>query len=390
MGSIIAMEMRALKSRVHSSVVWISFVKVLVVVVISLSFSDWWTYSGGSSVESNTHVVETCSNPVAGHCFSFCDETVVIDVTVVDDDFVIDVGVFPPDLIPSPHSAIAAEYCIANLEGYCAYNYWLIFKMVPLLLHALQFLLQCLTWWHYKTFTPQQRQYDTIIKHLFPDVAVLYEAKVAAGRPKSPASTATTTATLLDARREMLYECMQPPFYSIFAFIEVFTSTYVWGELAFPATYCGSVRPLSLYYYPILMSLADLVKFNIYVCIKLVFAQRYAAGIFALLSANLFFTNLWINIWLAGWFVVGIVIAMWTELKATYNSLVYCVAGSADGAWPSQPSAGRIIETSTANPIQDIDTKPAGTEEDLEYVESGGVALNNMVSVEHNCGTDGI
>ena len=91
---------------------------------------------------------------------------------------------------------------------------------------------------------------------------------------------------------------MEKPLYSIFAFIEIFTVIYVWGELQFPAVYCGKIRPLSLYYYPMAMSLLDLVKLNMYVSTRHIQNKQYRNSI-AILNFELFITNTWVTFLLA-------------------------------------------------------------------------------------------
>ena len=61
---------------------------------------------------------------------------------------------------------------------------------------------------------------------------------------------------------------------------------YVWGELGFPPIYCGAVRPLSMYYYPLLMTLLDITKFNIYIAFKLMQDGHLWGGILAMVNVE--------------------------------------------------------------------------------------------------------
>lgn len=380
--SMFQVDLRSLMKRFDNSVVWISFVKFFFVVAISLSFSNWWTYGGGTGISRNNDIVETCSNPVAGNCFSFCGYPVVVDVNVVDDDFVIEYSDFPPHLTATPRTSLAAQYCIANLLGYCAYDYWLIFKLIPLLLHLLQFLLQCLTWWHYKDFTPQQKQYNIVIKYMYPEVNltdVRTDPDICVSNDLSPISGNSIMA--------MIKELQRPPFYSIFAFIEMITTVYVWGELAMPPIYCGSVRPLSLYYYPIFMCLADLAKFNIYVGLKHMFTRRYGPAVFALFNFHMFLSNLWISTLLAGWFVLGTFLALWYKLKIGMKYVVYRVMNTSELAWAQKASIPTLSPTAVNVSIVKNPVVTSGRDVEVaSFVESEGIFLNDLKRIKSSGG----
>jgi len=274
-------------------VVVIAFVKLLLALAVSLSLSDWWTYGPLSTAARNSQVVESCSNSNVGDCYSFCRAAATVDVILEDDDIAFDDLLVPPNMRIVEHSTTTG-FCIAELSGTCAYNYWLIFKLVPVLLCVLLFALQCFCWRHYKEFTPQQRQYDVILRELYPDVMV--------DDPEPAEDSSMGRAAVGSGRLGLLCRLHEPYFYSVFAFIEMVTVAYVWGELLFPSVYCGSVRPLSLYYFPILMSLLDLTKFNVYTAGKLFWNRHDAEALFAAFSLELFATNLWVTAALAAMF----------------------------------------------------------------------------------------
>ena len=100
----------------------------------------------------------------------------------------------------------------------------------------------------------------------------------------------------LASRTALLRQLSTPVFPSIFWFLELVTVVYVWGELLFPPVYCNEVRPLSLYYYPILMSLLDLMKLNIYASTQLWKAKRHVESLLMLLNLQLFGTHLWVTV----------------------------------------------------------------------------------------------
>ena len=107
---------------------------------------------------------------------------------------------------------------------------------------------------------------------------------------------------------ELIKDLEIPELYSIFAFIEIFTVIYVWGELQYPAVYCGNVRPLSLYYYPILMSLLDMIKLNMYMFSTQLKKKQLLSALFALFNVEIFITNTWVTFVLSLmyiWHIVG-------------------------------------------------------------------------------------
>ena len=249
-----------------------------------------------------------------------------MDVNITDDDYKIDdVQYGFPEVDITTHYT-NDPFCVAEFRGECAYKYWLIFKLVPIMLHVLGFVLQCLTWRYYKDFTPQQRQYDTIIAYRYPD---LYGDCASAGIGEETQSK----------YRAMFDELLIRPSDSIFSFIEIVTVFYVWGELWFPPIYCGSVRPLSLYYYPILMTTLELTKFNIYICIRICTTRRYVEALFALINADMFVANLWISAALAGLFVVGLVKDLGARLGGCSRRLCSSLFYDVGSAWPASSSS---------------------------------------------------
>ena len=274
---------------VRNTVVWIALGKLLLGAIVSFSLYEWWTYSGGSSAPGNDIVIDSCANPKAANCNSYCGNVSTISVNITDDDYIFDPSAITPSVIVEGHNSITS-YCVADFRGYCAYDYWLVFKLPPFLLQVLFFFLQCLTLWYWDDFSPQERQYRVIIRHLYPESMV-------GGNEVDATATATATnnsdnesafrqpdagvdssfSSGLDVGKkevnittlEMLEELNCPRFGSVFSFVEMITVVYVWGELWSPPVYCGSVRPLSLYYYPIIMCLLDLLKFNVFVAVGL-------------------------------------------------------------------------------------------------------------------------
>ena len=228
----------------NGAMVVLSFVKLVLVFMLSMSQDNWWTYGSDSSVSRNNEIVESCSNPDASQCHSFCMGNINIINTTITDDYYVQ----QDDDVNGYHgTTTTATYCIASLPGSCAYKYWLIFKLVPLLAHTIVLLLQCWCLYKYKEFTPQEVQYGLIRQYLYPSVAP--------GDPNSP---------VINTFRTLLGQLLERPIFSVFSFIEFITAVYVWGELLYPSTTCNNINPLSTYYYPILMTLFDMGKLNLY------------------------------------------------------------------------------------------------------------------------------
>ena len=290
--------------RSNRSIVFYTFAKLVFAVIISLTLNNWWTY-GGHTADG---IVESCASPTDGHCHSFCGDVETVPLNITDDDYGFTVTL-PVEVYINPHYTISA-YCVANFRQNCAYQYWLLFKLVPLLFHIVGFLLQLVTLGLASDFNPQQRQYDIVLAHLYPDVfgdkareSGVYEY----GQQKLNYAA-------------MLTELLASPSSSVFVFLEMLTVLYVWGELCFSPVFCGAVRPLSLYYYPIAMSLLDLTKFNFYVATRLRTEKRIGEAAFVLLSVELFCTNLWVSMVLAVMFVVVYVKCLFHLL--TFHSFV--------------------------------------------------------------------
>jgi len=87
-----------------------------------------------------------------------------------------------------------------------------------------------------------------------------------------------------------------PRVYSVFSFLDMVTLVWVWGELWRPPVCCGDVYPLSLYYYPLFMSVFELIKFNQYAASVLWLEGRPAAALAALLNISMVWSNLVVSL----------------------------------------------------------------------------------------------
>jgi len=322
------------------AVVGITLVKLLFAVVISMVLYSWWRLGDDSDT-----VLESCSNPTPGNCFSFCNDVVIKNVDIIDDDFRIDDANNAPSTTVTAHST-NEPYCIAELDGSCAYKYWMIFKLVPVLLHGLGFLLQCLTWWHHRDFNPQQRQYDVIIAQLYPTLfaargivstnSIINTTSNGNGCDDEKAYSYDNRNYSLEELQALFMRLMERRSDSVFAFLEILTVVYVWGELWYPQVYCGAVRPLSLYYYPIAMTLLDLIKFNVYVSSRLFSAGAPLDALLAGLDIRMFVANFCICTVLAAMFVAGIGWSVYRRLRWGCRWIYFKLSGHAatSAAWP--------------------------------------------------------
>ncbi len=288
----------------------LTFAKLIVALLSSLYITKWWRFRDGNQL------VQSCSNPT-GSCYSFCGDVHINSINITTDDSVEYINQYlQVETVVTPHPDIH-DYCIANLRGECAYQYWLIFKLVPIVFHVLGFFLQCLTWWYYKDFVPQQKQYDIVITYCYPDV-----------------SDEGGTTEKIDYK-EMFRELTKRPIDSIFAVLEAMTIIYVWGELVWPPIYCDSVRPLSLYYYPIIMCLLDLTKFNMYVATRLFSAKKYQRALFSTLNIPMVCNSFWVTFVLAFCFMYNLVYSLYIRMKYAVHYVWVRIRGKAENSWPT-------------------------------------------------------
>jgi len=277
---------------------WITLAKFAFALLVSLLLNNWWTYSGGLSLERNSQILASCSSKTVGNCYSFCGDIDVIVINILDDDLALVDDVYDPTgTVSVPHTQ-TTSYCVAQLNGSCGYQFWLDFKLAPIVFQIVTLVLQIFLWQFGSgefTSSPQDSQYDQIIDHLHPHIR---DAMVDARND---------TPVTLASRLELIKRLATPLSPCVFWFLELVTVVYVWGELLFPPVFCDAVRPLSLYYYPILMCLFDLMKLNVYCAIELWKAKRYVQGMLALLDLQLFATHFWMTVVLGALFLGALV-----------------------------------------------------------------------------------
>jgi hypothetical protein len=329
-----------------------SICKLCLSTIISMTLTDWWTY-GDKDV--NSRVLGSCSNTNVDACHSFCHDTFVVAVTIEHDDFVIDDDLFGRPVVHRGENPYTESYCVANFKEDCAYRYWMMFRLVPIFLHIIGFLLQFVMWWYYSNFTPQQEQFNCIIAYWFPEVVL----------------TDTVQAEEVPVRDfgALLRRLVKRPSDSIFSFLNVITILFVWTELWWPPLYCNPLRPLSLYYYPILISMLDISHFNFFVATRLAAMKEYRRAVLALLNVEMLAVYLTVSMLLSVVFAAGCISDLGQRLYWLCIRMFYCTSRErTEAAWPQSPkqrSAGTGFGHSTtdnATAVVMIDENETGTE----------------------------
>ena len=219
----------------------ISFTKLILVIFLVLWIDDYWFYC----TSHGDDVIETCTSVEYDQCHTYCDDVSTTLVTVND------------DIAFKYHST--SGYCTAHFDGTCACRYWQRFMLVPLFMHLLHFIWQAICLGCYYQLDPQQIHYNIINKYL----------------------TKEAVSSRYEWLADLLGELFEQPYYSGFAFIEIVTMVYVWLELWYSPVHCGGTIRLSQVYFPLLMTLLDISKYNVYLSMKHVRQGQYVASIAA-------------------------------------------------------------------------------------------------------------
>jgi len=336
-----------------SNVILTSFMKLLIVILITFGLSNWWQYDGS---KYNDNVIESCSSTTIDACNTFCDHNSSLTLITVSDDFY------------GEHFTTGG-YCTAELTQSCAYDYWLIFRLVPMLLHVLQLFLQFFCWFVYLDFVPQQYQYDLISSYWFESFTYISDRD--SNIIDSIAMNVFVDVDgklLIPSIYELLIELSHPAIYSVFAFIELVTSLYVWSELYYPPINCTSINPLSLYYYPILMTLFEMGKLNIYMFMRCLRRQEYIRGISLLFNVEVLFYNSIFTIILGILFIPNIIYQLIIPFHKPINI-------------NNKINSNVLISSSTNNPlIKSIDNQ--NNKRILSKdIDENGIRLSNLTNV---------
>jgi len=189
----------------------------------------------------------------------------------------------------------------------------MVYKLVPLLLTVLQFLLQIACFLHRNAFDPQRVQFEIIADHVHSVIGRKYQATNKPINGLAAIRQSTTTGIINNALADtdagfvnMLRVFFKDPLYCFFSFIELFTVTYVWMELEFSPVSCGNQFRLSHLYYPLVLTALDFGKLNFYLALKSLRAGEMLRAAASLLNLEIFFIYAVTSVLLAVVFVVGI------------------------------------------------------------------------------------
>jgi len=257
-----------LAAHAQNHVIKISLVKLALVCVVSLVLDDYWRYCGTGAGDDDTGggVLQFCSATCSGSdgcgdtCASQCETSVQTSFT---------------------------STCSATFTQRCACRYWSVFVLVPLLLHVLQFALQCACHYRYANFDPQKEQYVLLLRHR------------GGARADMGADADMDTLSLVRA-------LCDPPLYSVFSFIEAATLLYVWVELFNLPVRCDTAVPTSQLYYPILMTLLDMGKLNVFAAVEAADRGQYLQAALCALDLRTFAVYVYYTFLMSGGFVVGL------------------------------------------------------------------------------------
>ena len=124
------------------------------------------------------------------------------------------------------------DTAVAELTKTCACRYWEVFQMGPMLCHVVHFLVQVMCIYLYNEFNPQGKQ-----------LYIIYYGSHAL------------------ISKELVWNIAQ----SSFAMIEMCTTIYIWlGVSPYPKISCTLYVPTSNFYYPILMTIIEFSRLNLF------------------------------------------------------------------------------------------------------------------------------
>lgn len=195
---------KARRMLVQYRILFMSLFKLLLVGILTLILETDWQYCPNDLVErgsSGSDVVETCECQIQDG--GLCGTLCEADVDG-----------------------------IATLTADCACTYWKAFNMGPMLMHVLHFIIQCVVLYLYGDYNPQGKQ-----------LYIIYYG------------------TWEDIWHHLIIDIPQ----SCFALFEVLTTVYVWlGVGVYQKVYCTAYLPLSSLIYPILMTVTEFTRLNIF------------------------------------------------------------------------------------------------------------------------------
>ena len=133
-----------------------------------------------------------------------------------------------------------------------------------------------------------------------------------------------------------------PVFYNGFFCLELFTALYVWSALLYAPVSCSTGVATSTLYYPILMTIMDFGKLNVYIASNHWIDEEYYQCISALFSIHIFAWNSFITTFYGFYFICG-------GLYEVLVMLLHNAVGLSDDT-----SAKANVVTVNSNPINGI------------------------------------
>ena len=286
-----------------NTVPWMSFIKLIVVILVVFLIDNYWSYCDGSS---GGEVIKSCTSSDFNTCTSYCDD-VSQEIFEITDD------------IGMQHNSIVG-YCTAIFDGDCACSYWKTYMLFPLLLHFLQFFGQMVCLICCVKFDPQQLHYNIIYNHI------------------------TSTSMKLGSTavwKAMMEELFRQPYYCVFSFLELATIIYVWLELIYAPVRCNQGIQLSELYFPIVMTLVDFGKFNVYLAVQHYRQKQYYAALTSLFNIHMLVVYIIVSSVLGILYSITILRWMWNEIAFI---LVYCIHGCSNKPTIYEPLLGEDIK----------------------------------------------
>jgi hypothetical protein len=247
-----------------------------------------------------------------------------------------------------------------------------VYKLVPLVLSVLQFLLQFGCMATFDAFDPQRVQYELLAKHVHSvigDDAGADWVGTSRRPPRGSSWRQSVTTGFVDSVhasskgfQDILRLFFRDPLYCFFSGIEVFTVVYVWMELTFSPVSCGNQFRLSRLYYPMILTVLDFGKLNFYVALRSWRRGQLTRAASSLLNLQIFFLYVVFSIILAFVFVGGVIKAIGVAIARGLEWVLpgicsWCTGMNtgAHGAWPSAEgvSGAGASEGETMNAMHD-------------------------------------
>ena len=130
------------------------------------------------------------------------------------------------------------------------------------------------------------------------------------------------------------------------------------------------------------MTLSDLVRFNIYVSMKLAAARRYFESVLVLLNVEIAFSHVWVSGYLAGAFMCGALAEVCMVLLLPVKLIPRVCGGEAAPSWAvSESTEGVYVldDGATANPMRSAEGGAGTVEGEKTHDVETGVVFNGDI-----------